>query len=25
VPDGRVRSRTIFTADAEIRCAPEQG
>lgn len=23
VPDGRVRSRTIFTPDAEIRCGPE--
>ena len=22
VPDGKVRARTIFTPDAEIRCAP---
>jgi dTDP-glucose pyrophosphorylase len=25
VPAGRVRRRTIFTADNEIRCAPEDG
>lgn len=25
VPAGRVRQRSIFTADAEIRCAPEEG
>lgn len=25
VPAGRVRKRSIFTADAEIRCAPEEG
>ncbi|MBM3973206.1 MAG: hypothetical protein FJ301_03805 [Planctomycetes bacterium] len=25
VPSGRVRRRSIFTADAEIRCAPEEG
>jgi dTDP-glucose pyrophosphorylase len=25
VPAGRVRRRSIFTADAEIRCAPEDG
>lgn len=25
VPDGKVRARTIFTPDAEIRCTPDEG